>query len=92
MVFTVLANIVLCPFSHILAKTNTSFYVLVQDVSKSATLPDIAKHNYVLTPGRYVGIPDEVEDPVSFEERMQELTIDLLRKYQPIACCDDKYS
>jgi signal transduction histidine kinase len=32
MVFTVLTNIVLCPFSHILVTTNTSFYVLVQDV------------------------------------------------------------
>ena len=32
MVFTVLTNIVLCPFSHILVTNNTSFYVLVQDV------------------------------------------------------------
>ena len=33
MVFTVLTNIVLCPFSHILVTINTSHYVLVQDVS-----------------------------------------------------------
>jgi type I restriction enzyme M protein len=31
----------------------------------------------VLTPGRYVGIPDEVEDDVSFEDRMMELTMRL---------------
>jgi type I restriction enzyme M protein len=31
----------------------------------------------VLTPGRYVGIPDEVEDGVSFEEKMGALTADL---------------
>ena len=31
--FTVLANIVLCPFSHILVTNSTSLYVLVQDVS-----------------------------------------------------------
>ena len=31
--FTVLVNIVMCPFSHILVATDTSFYVLVQDVS-----------------------------------------------------------
>jgi len=33
MVFTVLANIVLCPFSHTLVINNTSSYVFVQDVS-----------------------------------------------------------
>jgi hypothetical protein len=33
--------------------------------------------NFVLTPGRYVGIPDEVEDGVSFEEKMSELTMAL---------------
>lgn len=52
-------------------------YQDIKGFCKSATLPDIAKHNYVLTPGRYVGIPDEVEDTVSFEERMQELTMTL---------------
>jgi type I restriction enzyme M protein len=45
-------------------------------------LADIAKHNFVLTPGRYVGIPDEVEDSVSFEERMNELTMRLGEQMQ----------
>lgn len=49
----------------------------IKGFCKSAKLADIEKHNFVLTPGRYVGIPDEVEDTVSFEERMQELTITL---------------
>jgi len=40
-------------------------------------LVDIEKHNFVLTPGRYVGIPDEVEDDVSFEDRMSALTMAL---------------
>jgi type I restriction enzyme M protein len=31
----------------------------------------------VLTPGRYVGIPDEVADAVSFEDRMGGLTMAL---------------
>jgi len=44
---------------------------------KSANLADIEKHNFVLTPGRYVGIPDEVEDGVSFEDRMSEFTMAL---------------
>jgi hypothetical protein len=33
MVFTVLIDIVLCPFSHILVAIDTSIYALVQDVS-----------------------------------------------------------
>jgi hypothetical protein len=32
MVFTVLVNIVLCPFSHTSLALDTSLYVLVQDV------------------------------------------------------------
>ena len=42
--------------------------------SKSATLPDIQKQSYALTPGRYVGVADEAEDGISFEERMDKLT------------------
>ena len=41
--FTVLVNIVMCSFSHILVATDTSFYVLVQDVSipiSALLLPD----------------------------------------------------
>ncbi len=43
----------------------------------SASLADIEKHNFVLTPGRYVGIPDEVDDGIEFEEKMMVLTADL---------------
>ena len=31
----------------------------------------------MLTPGRYVGIPDEVESEISFEETMGALTAEL---------------
>ncbi|PKR80957.1 DNA methyltransferase [Brumimicrobium salinarum] len=44
---------------------------------KSATLEAIQKHSYVLTPGRYVGIPDEEDDGIPFEEKMQTLTATL---------------
>ena len=49
----------------------------IKGFCKSATLADIEKHNFVLTPGRYVGIPDEVEDDVSFEDRMSAFTMAL---------------
>lgn len=44
---------------------------------KSANLGAIQKHDYVLTPGRYVGIPDEEDDVIPFEEKMAELTATL---------------
>ncbi len=40
-------------------KDTTSFE---QGYCKSATLEEIQKHSHVLTPGRYVGIPDEEDD------------------------------
>lgn len=43
----------------------------------SAGLDDIAKHGYVLTPGRYVGIPDAEDDGIPFEEKMAGLTAEL---------------
>src|SRR3989344_3303308 len=45
--------------------------------SKSASIIDIQKHNYVLTPGRYVGITDAIDDGIPFEEKMAKLTSEL---------------
>ena len=44
---------------------------------KSATIEEIQKHKHVLTPGRYVGIPDEEDDRIPFEEKMADLTASL---------------
>jgi type I restriction enzyme M protein len=44
---------------------------------KSATLEDIKKHDYVLTPGRYVGAAAQEDDGEPFEEKMARLTAQL---------------
>ena len=44
---------------------------------KSATLEDIRHHNYILTPGRYVGAAEVEDDGEPFEEKMVRLTTDL---------------
>lgn len=47
-----------------------SKYEDIKGFCKSAKLDEIRKHNYVLTPGRYVGIPDEIDDGIPFETKM----------------------
>ncbi|HAS8438344.1 TPA: SAM-dependent DNA methyltransferase [Vibrio vulnificus] len=44
---------------------------------KSATLADITKHDFVLTPGRYVGATEELDDGIPFGEKMATLTAKL---------------
>jgi len=44
---------------------------------KSAGMDELAKHKFVLTPGRYVGIPDEIDDGIPFEDKMADLTAEL---------------
>ena len=41
------------------------------------TTQDIAKQDYILTPGRYVGIEEQEEDGEPFEEKMGRLTAEL---------------
>ena len=44
---------------------------------KSAPLAEVAAQGFVLTPGRYVGIPEAEDDGIPFEEKMQTLTAQL---------------
>jgi len=44
---------------------------------KSAKLEEVEKHNFILTPGRYVGVIEEAEDDEKFEEKMKRLTAEL---------------
>ncbi|MBW2710024.1 MAG: N-6 DNA methylase, partial [Deltaproteobacteria bacterium] len=41
---------------------------------KSAKLDDMRKHDYVLTPGRYVGAAPLEDDGIPFETKMKELS------------------
>lgn len=42
-----------------------------------ADLEEIKKHDYILTPGRYVGIEEQEDDGEPFEEKMTRLTSEL---------------
>lgn len=55
-----------------------------QDIAgfcKSATIEEIREHDYVLTPGRYVGIEEVEEDGEPFEEKMARLTEQLAEQF-----------
>ena len=51
-----------------------SKYKDIKGFCKSATLAEMEKHNFVLTPGRYVGIEAEVDDGIPFETKIAALT------------------
>ena len=56
---------------------------------KSATLEEIKEHDFVLTPGRYVGIADEEDDGIPFEDKMAKLTATLSNQMEQEKILDD---
>ena len=65
----------------LLAKTFEDFQNGILEEKKGfsaiATIEDIAKQDYILTPGRYVGIEEQEDDGEPFEEKMTRLTSEL---------------
>ncbi|HSH03342.1 MAG TPA: class I SAM-dependent DNA methyltransferase [Anaerolineae bacterium] len=54
-----------------------AFDYAIPGFTASTELKEVAEHNYVLTPGRYVGIPEEEDDGEPFEEKMERLVEEL---------------
>jgi len=53
--------------------------------SKAAKLADIKKHDYVITPGRYVGSAEQEDDGELFEDKMARLTTQLNEQFSESA-------
>ena len=63
-----------------IADTYNAFVGTLEDekgFSAVVTTQDIAKQDYILTPGRYVGIEEQEDDGEPFEEKMGRLTSEL---------------
>lgn len=69
-----------------IAKTFTDFENgTVEDVKgfcAVATTEEIAKHDYILTPGRYVGIEEQEDDGEPFDDKMKRLTSELSEMFE----------
>ena len=63
-------------------------YADVAGFAKSASLAEIQKHGYVLTPGRYVGAEDVEDDGEGFEVKMKRLTTTLRQQQAEAAKLD----
>lgn len=57
-------------------------YADVPGFARVATHEEIAKHSYVLTPGRYVGAEEQEDDWVSFPRRFGELRAKLEEQFE----------
>jgi type I restriction enzyme M protein len=56
-------------------------YADIAGFCKSATRDEMASHGYVLTPGRYVGAEDVVDDGEPFEQKMARLAATLEEQF-----------
>jgi len=56
-------------------------YEDIQGFCKSAEMEQIREHEYILTPGRYVGIEAVEEDDEPFEDKMNRLTGELAEMF-----------
>jgi len=52
-------------------------YEDIKGFCKSININEIREHEYILTPGRYVGIEEIEDDGIDFEEKMENLTSEL---------------
>lgn len=68
--------------NHVIAsEAKQSTYEDVKGFCKSASQDEVKALNYVLTPGRYVGL-EEIDDEFDFKERFQALHVELQKQME----------
>ncbi len=66
---------------HAWRGTNDVRYEDIAGFCKTATLEEVQKQDYILTPGRYVGLEELEDDGEPFEEKMTRLTEELTEMF-----------
>jgi type I restriction enzyme M protein len=64
-------------------------YQDVPGFCKSATIEEVRKNNYILTPGRYIDFKEVAEDGIAFDEKMQTLLKTLAEQMQKAKQLDE---
>ena len=64
---------------------DTGKYADMAGFCKSGAADEIAGHDFILTPGRYVGAEEQEDDGEPFEDRMKQLTATLREQFQESA-------
>ena len=65
-------------------------YEDIKGFCKEATLTEISEQDYILTPGRYVGIAEQEDDGEPFEEKMERLTTELYGLFEESHTLEDE--
>lgn len=61
---------------------NDENYNNIKGFCYSATTEEIETNDFVLTPGRYVGVEDNQVDDIPFEEKMKSMTSELSKQFK----------
>lgn len=66
---------------HAWRGTNDKPYEDIAGFCKVANLEEVKNNEYILTPGRYVGLADVEEDEEPFEQKMERITSELSEQF-----------
>lgn len=61
---------------------NNENYENINGLCYCSLTEEIKSNDYVLTPGRYVGVEDTEDDGIPFDEKMKNITSDLSRQFE----------
>src|SRR5699024_12494174 len=75
---------------HAWRGTKEETYEYIAGFCKAANLEEVREHDYILIPGRYVGLEEEQDDGESFDEKMERLKTDITEQFKESKNLEDQ--